>query len=433
MIKRKLNILGCCVSRDSVDYDLNRQQFGSNEYEVLRYFMGISTYTMLDGNKLQVPIKLLMEHATNKQLFSQFRARCLMLDCCKGALNYLSEVKSDWLIIDLCNNRLPVVKWDDLGVLLTYSGGLSCCISIINTILNNHSYEIIQPWDLPTDIMQLRTITILNNIQNLYSAKQIILNEFYSVDSYICSNGKISKFSNEVIKTSSKWNELLSNHNNLAESTLKECHIIRFPENVIADSNHRWGLAPLHYHKLYYEYVKKAINIIVSEYDRSVEESLLELLRQVYSEKFATLHQKSNNITIQLDRDKWKTYSETIKSLIVRGLLDNCSEKLQNALFKNGFEHIAIYGDTEITKALIKALKRTSIVIDYLVENSSKPVSGIKTINRSDTEYPNCDVMLIADIYYYKDIKAKLEKMKVSFPFYNAAEFIKSLPVAGDA
>ncbi len=71
-----------------------------------------------------------------------------------------------------------------------------------------------------------------------------------------------------------------------------------------------------------------------------------------------------------------------------------------------------------------------TVSIDYIVENADKPVPGFKTINRNPAEYPNCDIMIVADIYSYNDIKVKLERLKVPFPFVNAAEFIKSLPAA---
>ena len=41
--------------------------------------------------------------------------------------------------------------------------------------------------------------------------------------------------------------------------------------------------------------------------------------------------------------------------------------------------------------------------------------------------------MLIADMHAFKDIEAKLKKLNLPFPHYNAAEYIKSLPTgSGD-
>lgn len=95
-------------------------------------------------------------------------------------------------------------------------------------------------------------------------------------------------------------------------------------------------------------------------------------------------------------------------------------------------ECYAVINNDEIRKdkVLCAVLKDSDVSIEYIVENASNPVPGFKTINRNAAEYLDCDVMLVADIYNFKEIKAKLEKMKVPFPFYNAAEFIQSLPAA---
>lgn len=157
-------------------------------------------------------------------------------------------------------------------------------------------------------------------------------------------------------------------------------------------------------------------------------QDLLPIIDKAKSNKYAR--------SIRLDRDKWRTYSDTFKYLAISNLLLlNSDEKmyLANMFISKGYKHIAIYGDTEITKVLCKILKDTEVKIDYIVENAAKPVSGFKTVNRNPADYPDCDVMLIADIYYYNEIKTKLEKLQVPFPFYNAAEFIQSLPaVEGD-
>lgn len=134
---------------------------------------------------------------------------------------------------------------------------------------------------------------------------------------------------------------------------------------------------------------------------------------------------------IQRDRDKWRAYSHTFKSLINNNLIENnekFTSNLANALLAKGSNHIAIYGDTEITKVLVHILLGTSVTIDYIVENAAKPFPGIKTVNRNPADYPNCDLMLVADVFAWQDIKKKLEKLRLPFPFVNAAEFIQSLP-----
>ena len=228
------------------------------------------------------------------------------------------------------------------------------------------------------------------------------------------------------------YNPFLSKINALCISKLAGCHVIKFPDNIVADETNQWGLYGLHYHKLYYEYAEKAISIITQEkLDREKEEEKLENLRLLYSEKFAVLREKANATSVRLDRDKWRNYSNTFKSLAFKNLLlpdKSAALSLQNAFLSKGYTHIAIYGDTEITKVLVHILRGTSITIDYIVENAAKPVPDVRTINRNSDTYPTVDLLLIADIYYYEEIKAKLEKREVAFPFVNAAEFIQSLP-----
>ena len=144
------------------------------------------------------------------------------------------------------------------------------------------------------------------------------------------------------------------------------------------------------------------------------------------------ISQRKQIANISADRDKWRTYSTTFKSMMDNNLLtldEDGKIFLENAFLAKGHKRIAIYGDTEITKVLCKVLGGgTTVSIEYIVEDSKKPVKGFKTVDRNPADYPDCDVMLIGDIFRYKEIEAKLKKLQVPFPFYNAAEYIKSLP-----
>ena len=141
--------------------------------------------------------------------------------------------------------------------------------------------------------------------------------------------------------------------------------------------------------------------------------------------------------SIKAERNMWHTYSDTFKQLINSNQLEYGEDTIKNierAFLSKGHRRVAIYGDTEISKVLCNVLGGgTNISIKYIVEDSKKPVKGFKTIDRNPANYPDCDVMLIADIFRYNEIEAKLKKLQLSFPFYNAAEYIKSLPAgSGD-
>lgn len=423
--------LGCCVTRDAIDYDCESKGFGNAKYQVVRYLNFVSPYTMISGNKLHLTIDELLN---NNSKTAKYRARCLVLDAEKKGIEYMREVQdADWLFLDVGNVRCRTVEWREKGVILTYGKALMEQIAYINNKLQSYNPQIAFPWErnLDQDIEIFRKI--LSSVAEGFNPAQIILLKFYAVFDYIALNGCIKKFESQKNNISSKWNNLFDIYNKIVEDLFPECHVIPFPDNVIADAGNRWGLEALHYSNIYYEYAEKCIDIITQKLERSEENKQIDFLKQLYTEKFNTLRAKAAQKSTALDRDKWKSYSTSFKTLINNDLTnynENTQRNICHAILSKGYQHIAIYGDTEITKVLCRVLNGSDISIDYIVENSSKPINGIKTINRSDTVYPNCDVMLVADIYYYKKIKAKLEKMKVPFPFYNAAEFIQSLPAS---
>lgn len=424
-----VKVFGCCVSRDVIDYDLEQGKFGNCNYNVVRFLNLVSPYTMLYGNKLSLTIEELLKSNPKS---TAFRARCLAIDAGKYAMTYMAERgSSEWLILDVGNTRCRIVEWKDKGVILTYGTGLIEYFKFICEKLQSDNTCVLYPWELDWDEFVKRFKEIYSTFITEFDPRRVILMKFNAVYDYITLSGQRKSFDNNKILISKKWNELFAYFNNLIEELFPNCHVIEFPDNVIGDASHRWGLAPLHYHKLYYEYAEKAVEIVTKKYERIDEEQKLDFLCQLYSEKFATLREQLKQKDIQRDRDKWRAYSHTFKSLINNNLIENnekFTSNLANALLAKGSNHIAIYGDTEITKVLVHILLGTSVTIDYIVENAAKPFPGIKTVNRNPADYPNCDLMLVADVFAWQDIKKKLEKLRLPFPFVNAAEFIQSLP-----
>lgn len=415
---KRINILGCCVSRDSIEFNKER-------YIVPRYAAFVSPWSMFSG-KCEVPDCNICKNGT-----TPFMQKCVQHDTELTTIDYIKEEQSDWLLLDFADCRLSIVAWDTKNIRLTYS------VAVKNNIVSfskqfGNDYKIIKAYDLPYDKFVTKIDFLLDQLLKIYPVNKIILHEFYCADVFIDKQKNFQSvklaWMKELVE---KVNPFLKKIYNYSKNKLLGCHIVNWPENVVADETNKWGLCNLHYHRLYYEYAEKAISVITQEFDRSIEEYKLAALRELYSEKFATLREKALCNNVRADRDKWKNYSNTFKALAIKKMLmpdtDICIF-LAHAILEKGYKHISLYGNTEITKVLCNVLNGSNISIDYVVENSTNPINGIKTINRSDTTYPICDVMLIADIYYYKEIKAKLEKMKVPFPFYNAAEFIQSLP-----
>lgn len=145
---------------------------------------------------------------------------------------------------------------------------------------------------------------------------------------------------------------------------------------------------------------------------------LMEKLNQSAAEK------KVDEATLL--REKWHIYANFFKMLLIENkkVVRTVGRLLEEALNLAGYKKIAIYGNTEITKVLIKILEDTDISIAYIVENIS--VDGYVTMTRQVTNYPAADIMIIADFANYVKINEKL-KGHTSMPVKGALTFLNEL------
>lgn len=420
MEKVNVSVLGCCVSRDSLEYQ-------KDKYNVVKYCAFVSPFTMFDGQTLDLTIEQIAQMGC-----PNFQARSVYLDIHKGTMGYLGEIKADWLLLDVLDARYSVLEWKNSKALITNSFIIKKITDPLFSILGKGENPFKrEPWELPERYFNDKINEFADKVLEVYKSEQIIFHEFWNVSEFIKANGVLASFDKNTIGINNRQNIIIKKIYNILEDRFKGCHLIKAPDNVLADEKHRWGLAPLHYFDIYYEYAEKALSTVVKNIDMREEEKQLEDLRQLYTEKFALIREKAIENGIRLDRDKWQRYSNTFKAIIVKGLLSLTSEakfQIEEVFLELGAQHIAIYGESEIAKVLIYILKNTSIQIDYIVANGTVSDYGIPKIGYRAQEFPKVDCMIISDIIGYNRVKGELEKKGIQFPLYNAAEFIQSLP-----
>lgn len=323
-MKKSFNILGCCVSRDIIDTQ-------KDKYDVLRYSAFVSPYTMLSGTPKDIPIEKLMELG-----LPRFYARSIHLDLASKALDFICEEKAEWLLIDVADIRLPIIEWKDSGIMITGETKRRQVLPQITELLGCGNATIQYALDLPIEEIKRRTEKVLDFIAKNFRTEQIILNEFYCVDKYITKDGKLGHFDQKNIKDI----------------------------NFLFDT-----LLYLHYHKLYYEYAEKAIDIIVSKTNKEIEKNRLEQLRNEYSIAFEKIYLKLKNGDYNMNdvsatSDKYAIFNERIE-ILKRGM-QIAQEKLS---YDNTIAYLIIYrhiGDAVSAFRKIKAIK------DYYGETASR-------------------------------------------------------------
>lgn len=92
---------------------------------------------------------------------------------------------------------------------------------------------------------------VCSKIKSVYEPAEIIMHVHKIVDEYTDGN-KILRFNNEKFPARKKAvQEVMNKMYNILRKELEGCHVIEFPDYVLGDSKHKFGVCGLHYHKLY--------------------------------------------------------------------------------------------------------------------------------------------------------------------------------------
>lgn len=405
------NVFGDCVSRDILTPIINR-----GEVQVLQY-LAFSSPLSVASAKPEQQISL-----DNIERFEgpAFNRRCMLLDYNNTCLDYLFKKKSDYLIIDFLDSRCPLLKKGDHYITqsVTFRKNLNNFKSFFD-IENYSNIDVFE--DIREEQWEYAIKYICEEIQKRYSPSQIIINKHYACSKF-CAKGGLFDFAhkdNEKMDFSKvdafyynsygigKTNELADLLFNIASRNLRGCHIINFPKNIIADSNHTWGFNPLHYTSVLYEYGSKAIEIICERNSEAEEQRKLAELLEKYSEialqeneKYAMIGTKNelkltwnaigflkSLIYDQFESNKFKQWLENCassgKKVAVLKCRDVAGQILHNALNKYNIE----------------------IIVESAYENFSRLSAGEIELCRK------ADIIICADVHStapveYEDLKA---------------------------
>ena len=272
--KISISVWGCCVSRDSLAY---RQ----DKYFIPRFVQSISPYSVMSGRKIECNIGDFAEYPQ----ISNFFKRNICLDANKNAVEYLTQEKSDWLLLDMSEVRRYILECSEADILLTESSALHTVLPALKNYYGEVNFIVRKSYELDESILLSRVSDLCCRFLNFYNSERIILNEFAGVNDYMDDDGTIKSFGNGNLSETSLTNKLIKKANKVCELVLKGCKVIRMPPNNFAVACHKLGLAPLHYTDLYYDYVEKCISAIVQSSDKNLLDEQLGILYELYNQK----------------------------------------------------------------------------------------------------------------------------------------------------
>lgn len=405
--KAVINILGCCVSRDTFGFSEN-----NGGYKIAKYTNQFDIFSACDK-----PIDVDKEQFDKcdcSDLMTRFVKRCLYLDLTKNIFNFIGEVKSDYLIIDVAAARLG-----------TYSVGNTrvCAVPQRKRTLQRLQNKGIIPSDLalnvskevylPREQMADKVRLFADKVLEMYPPDRIILNEiknsYYYDEDVKDPKSKLSAF-NELPQRKMQ-NDFCAEIFRLLEEMIPQAHVIRMPEYVACDKNHWLHLAPLHFTKEYYEYGLKCIDVITAGHDREKENAELERLYRSYSDyyynkyyyRFSLSLADKKNVQASLEKNQLMT--SFFRDILVKGV------DLGEFMRKRGHKSAIIYGWTKVAEYYAHALTQNGMEVVCIVENlpykkiaSNIKEGGIKVVPRTIAKLPPADCVLIADLYKQRQI-----------------------------
>ncbi|WP_370790441.1 DUF6270 domain-containing protein [Bilophila wadsworthia] len=399
------SIMGSCVSRDI--FSINDCQ----EYTINRFIQSVSPISASVSPVIDMDYQDLIVEVIDNFNITSFYKRCFSLGITGKAFDYLFEVPSDYLIIDMSCCRFDLMICSGGKILPKISG--QNYPEILDTVVKKYNLpeftEVISDDNEIISLMNQLLPKYFEKILENYPLERIILVETDAAAFYLNKKGTVTEFKNTVIES---WKKRIHHGEEIAREYLHGCHIIEFPEYVFADENHKWKLAQLHYVQEYYEYAFQAIKIILTG---NREKELLNILKNQYSrtcqEKYyPNLYKTISSISnLRSEKSRLLKYCDYFRDIFIN------KEKYDNILIFfqiKKYKSCAIYGLSTVGIFYIDLLEKHSIIVDYVVENGDESMykNRILRLKRDTNIYPKTDIIIIADVMNIQAIKNKVSK-----------------------
>lgn len=236
-IDLNLNIFGSCVSRDILEFD---------KENLFNFNLGVYVVRQAIVSSISLKNDITPEEIN---LNSNFQKRMVLSDFHKDCFDLFNKNKSEYLMIDLIDERFRVAE--SCGSIVTYSphlaeSGYKKDIRFIdyNEIDNKYYF---QGYDLDMYLSEF-----CRRILRTYSGDKIIIHKAKMLDFYKSLNGDFKKFDNNIVRRNAITNKRIDYIYNFLEKTFKTPIVIDICHSFYADEKNKWGLAPMHYCPEYY-------------------------------------------------------------------------------------------------------------------------------------------------------------------------------------
>lgn len=238
--RRTLSIFGSCVSRDVLAI-ANDTKFDLKAY--------IARQSVLSAVAAKIP-----EDEIPLQNPSAFQLRMVKSDLRKDAFQVLKANQSDYLLLDCIDERFPLLALCGSCVTASFEFYASTAQRYRSARkLEKHVKD--GRLYLKDRCVEGAIEEFCARLREIYAPEQIILHYALMVNQYHAKSGQLTPFEPEKISANYCINGIIETIYSRIQAYLPGVHVIREIDGMAADENHKWGLAPMHYQKEYYDRV----------------------------------------------------------------------------------------------------------------------------------------------------------------------------------
>lgn len=257
-------IFGTCDSVDIFD-------FNSNDI--------ISNHTpMRAGSILTADISRTDKNISNFWHSSNLAVMLLHIILNGQIFEFMDKEAGEYLIIDLVEERMPFIKFEEKMFLYSPWFRDSNLKEIIEA---DSKVDFIDHEQFEEEFLESRIRLFCDRILEIYPEKNIIINEVILSDKYVNEQGMTFSFEREeYVKWSYKSKSIIKKMYIILEKNLPNAKILKMKNTCLADANNKRGLSPCHFVLDWYkDRYNQLLHLIENDYKekRKIETSELKL------------------------------------------------------------------------------------------------------------------------------------------------------------
>ncbi len=250
-----VSIFGSCVSRDILE---------TPNYHFINLKSYIARQSIVSAVSPCVECNI-----DDINLPSTFQKKMIYSDFTKDVFDKLKTDNSDYLIIDLIDERFKLAKHKNSIVTysneLITSGYIQSPKFINDEKLLNPSKFIFFPDTTANNGIKRYIDEFVEDLLNIYPAKNIIIHRATMLDYYKNTNRDIIHFPKNQLKSNKEINAKINFMYDYLIYKLPNCKVIDLCDSFTADETNKWGLAPMHYESDYYTEVIRELYKLIKD------------------------------------------------------------------------------------------------------------------------------------------------------------------------